>query len=643
MGLSVQLGPIPKWQFTDTNVLPLVYGKIYTYFDDQRDVSKPTYQDPAGLIPRTNPIKLDGTGAVGPIYWLTDGNYYVVITDSNNKTIYTIESYHPDSGSNNPVSVSVNLDNCFINPQFVIHQQEYFTEDNIVVGNNAIAANWIMRFNNRTAIDRINFIKVLPGSLPSIIEGDPPYYFNYECTGVGTNETQKDLGQFFTGAETFSNQEITVAFVGASSTSSTVEIFAEVNYGTGGSPIDTYEIGSIQLTTAFTKYFLTTYTLPSLTGKTIGTNPYIFVFVRMPLNAITNVSLTNLQLNVTNRQLPFTYLTQQENNGKTIGSVMPQFNMDSSVDGGFVYTRPDALSIQNGANPYSPILLPPVPIGSGMMWFTENVPDGWLAMYGQSLIKKDYLRLFAVVGTRWGNNKNNDSGTVVSVTNNIVRFENSSAGIITEAWNAGTTGFTISVVQAGTHLLSNIVDISCVAASSLIGGESLTFSMQNGNKWTLWLAINGNGKRPTTAGRIIPQTPIYLNSTDDANTVAAKFADAINPLVFDMMETRGYFPRSKDGSFTSSGYIAGSNTGRDPDVATRTALAGGASGAGVVGTTQSYEIQSHRHSVTTYFKLTSKGAANDYAWIDTSTGNTDYTGGDETRPVNYDFVTIIKY
>ena len=87
--------PVPKQQYFDsTNQRFLAGGKLYTYAAGTT-TPKATYTDSAGLVPQTNPIILNARGEPdSPIYW--DGAYKVVLKDSHDSTIYTVDNYKSD-------------------------------------------------------------------------------------------------------------------------------------------------------------------------------------------------------------------------------------------------------------------------------------------------------------------------------------------------------------------------------------------------------------------------------------------------------------------------------------------------------------------------------------------------------------------
>jgi hypothetical protein len=80
--------PQGKQQFETSAGVPLVGGKVYTY-DAGTTNPRTTWQDAAGSQPNTNPIILDSRGEA-IIFW--SGNYKVVLKDSLDNTIWTVDN-----------------------------------------------------------------------------------------------------------------------------------------------------------------------------------------------------------------------------------------------------------------------------------------------------------------------------------------------------------------------------------------------------------------------------------------------------------------------------------------------------------------------------------------------------------------------
>ena len=96
----------------------------------------------------------------------------------------------------------------------------------------------------------------------------------------------------------FSNQTLTLSFyVKGSSATTLSSITARQNFGSGGSTlVDTaFSSASYSVTTSYTKYTATV-TLPSISGKTIGTSSFLEIYMLLP-DGVT-VYLTGVQLEV---------------------------------------------------------------------------------------------------------------------------------------------------------------------------------------------------------------------------------------------------------------------------------------------------------------------------------------------------------
>ena len=96
----------------------------------------------------------------------------------------------------------------------------------------------------------------------------------------------------------FSNQTLTLSFYVKGSSATTLNnIYARQNFGSGGSAlVDTaFSNISFSVTTSFTRYTATV-TLPSISGKTVGTSSFLEIYMQLP-DGVT-VYLTGVQLEV---------------------------------------------------------------------------------------------------------------------------------------------------------------------------------------------------------------------------------------------------------------------------------------------------------------------------------------------------------
>jgi len=77
--VPVQIAPVARQKFTDSNGNPLVGGQVFTY---QSGTTTPlaTYTDNTGTVQNSNPIILDATGSAS--IWLVQQCYKVIVEDS---------------------------------------------------------------------------------------------------------------------------------------------------------------------------------------------------------------------------------------------------------------------------------------------------------------------------------------------------------------------------------------------------------------------------------------------------------------------------------------------------------------------------------------------------------------------------------
>jgi hypothetical protein len=118
------------------------------------------------------------------------------------------------------------------------------------------------------------------------VPGNPKYFFRWDETTAGTSYTVKELYQGIEGVQAFAGQQVTLSFY-AKATSAITLLFVgfEQYFGAGGSPsatVFTTLSSSQAITTSWARYTYT-FTMPSISGKTIGTNGDDATFLEIDL------------------------------------------------------------------------------------------------------------------------------------------------------------------------------------------------------------------------------------------------------------------------------------------------------------------------------------------------------------------------
>jgi len=147
------------------------------------------------------------------------------------------------------------------------------------------------------------------------VPGNPNRYVAFQnfITGGGTNASSIFV-QRIEDVRTFNGKQVTVSFWAKGDTAGTVAVHLRQAFGTGGSPSAPVEIPGqeILLLNGVWQYYTLTFSIPSITGKTLGTNNNDSLRVRFftfanagssasanlpnPVNFTGTMSLANVQV-----------------------------------------------------------------------------------------------------------------------------------------------------------------------------------------------------------------------------------------------------------------------------------------------------------------------------------------------------------
>ncbi len=559
MAIIGNISPIFHYVFRDANGDPAINGTVETFKQSAQTTQKATYEDRDLTVALPNPIPLnaagvaaDATGTPKPIYLSDDESYYIVVKDSVGNTIQTVENWNADNAFTiTPSITEVNLKNYIENPQYriLINDTTSYADSDLVSGSDVQIAreNWFFRRDTANSTNTINYDSFAVGQ--TSVPYNPKYYLNFSCSGTGA-ETVKDVFQRIGDSSTFSNQELTFAVYAKSPLSNNIQLIIRQNFGTGGSaPVSTV-VATYNLTTSWAQY-QSTFIVPDVSGKTIGTDGFLEIGIRMPLNLISQAHLTNYQLNLGATLLDFDYTTSTKEEDEANADQLPTSTKDDFHK-----------AITLGDDKKTSEWRLPVPAGASLPYWGLTLPNGWLWCDGATYDGYEdsiYNRLYDAISIRHGFgsdgvpslahnnfisyfiNKNdtnitpavdvNTGFTFATIENggdkgfitdiyapnvfNTVRITNKINGVVT-ATGAGDSGFTITQIQAGTVSLPEITDITTTSAAALAGKHFLISS--TATNYYIWFTVDGVGTDPAIGGRT--GIKIALLSTTIAQSVA---------------------------------------------------------------------------------------------------------------------------
>lgn len=141
------------------------------------------------------------------------------------------------------------------------------------------------------------------------VPGNPKHFYIAIQGGSPSGQTFNALVQRIEDAATFAGGKATFSvYIETVTPGKPITFKMTQNFGTGGSPSPSVVVSGTQFSAAgtFTNYNAT-FDLPSVTGKTFGTNKddYLEIAIFMPNNDTFQINLANAQLNQGDTALPF--------------------------------------------------------------------------------------------------------------------------------------------------------------------------------------------------------------------------------------------------------------------------------------------------------------------------------------------------
>lgn len=131
------------------------------------------------------------------------------------------------------------------------------------------------------------------------VPNEPEYFFRYDQSVAGSGATFCNIEHRIEGVRTLAGQTATLSFWAKCSSLYNMTAGVAQKFGTGGSPSSSTAtgFGTASLTTSWAKYTFTT-TVPSISGKTLGTNnnDNLNLYFQLPLNTTFTIDIAQIKL-----------------------------------------------------------------------------------------------------------------------------------------------------------------------------------------------------------------------------------------------------------------------------------------------------------------------------------------------------------
>jgi hypothetical protein len=166
-----------------------------------------------------------------------------------------------------------------------------------------LADRWGIFHNGSGATRTYSQQTFTPGTAP-VAGYEGSYFLRYARTVAGSAATVDRITQKIEDVRIFAGQTVTLSFW-AKVDSGTPALTTRLsqNFGTGGSVEANIDV-SVTLSTTWTRY-TATFSLASITGKTIGTNSFLELQLRTPVNTIQTFDFWGVQVEAGSIATPF--------------------------------------------------------------------------------------------------------------------------------------------------------------------------------------------------------------------------------------------------------------------------------------------------------------------------------------------------
>jgi hypothetical protein len=165
------------------------------------------------------------------------------------------------------------------------------------------ADRWRVQQDGTGATRTVSQQTFTPGTAP-VAGYESQYFVRYAVSVVGTGNTFQNFEYNQEDIRTFAGQTVTWSFWAKADTSRVVALLYRTDFGTGGSAPNQYSVGSVTLSTSWTRYSFT-YAVPSVAGLTIGTSSYGSWIFRPTAATAQTIDIWGVQIEAGTAATPF--------------------------------------------------------------------------------------------------------------------------------------------------------------------------------------------------------------------------------------------------------------------------------------------------------------------------------------------------
>lgn len=252
-----------------------VYGDLVSAAEFQSLVQDQTVQRYASSSARS--AALGSAVAEGMVSYLDDTN--------------AVEVYNGSSWTS--VAPATGFGNAIINGAFDFWQRG--TSFTYTGGYPYTADRWRFSSDGSGATKTITQQTFTPGAAP-VAGYESAYFLRFNQSVAGSGGTYSVIEQLVEDVRTFAGQTVTMSFWAKADAARTIKAGLSYQiFGSGGSSNVSQALTNVTLTTSWARYSVTV-SVPSISGKTIGTGSFTIWGFELPLNTTQTIDIWGVQL-----------------------------------------------------------------------------------------------------------------------------------------------------------------------------------------------------------------------------------------------------------------------------------------------------------------------------------------------------------
>jgi hypothetical protein len=142
-----------------------------------------------------------------------------------------------------------------------------------------------------------------PGTAP-FAGYEAQFFYRYNQTTAGSGGSLNILDNILEDVRTLAGQTVTLSFFAKADSARSVTATFRQNFGSGGSGSVNTSVGTASVTTAWQRFSFTI-TMPSVSGKTIGSSSNLVIRLGFPINTTQTIDIWGVQLEAGSVATPF--------------------------------------------------------------------------------------------------------------------------------------------------------------------------------------------------------------------------------------------------------------------------------------------------------------------------------------------------